>query len=105
MPSFEEYQVEQAAHRRNAGYGGDLLTCAKCQNTYFEQVVFNQYLENQPAILGQGLTPRFDQIPFILLRCACCGTMREPNITRGTRDHMNAVYDKFLDTMEQSKVK
>jgi hypothetical protein len=100
MPMYEDYEREMEANRRAQEAGGEVITC-DCGSTYFVQVICAQYLSNQTTIIGQEAIPRPSMTPFIMLKCACCDKMHEPQVVRSGRDTMNKTYDNFLDMLEK----
>jgi len=52
----------------------------KCGCTWFEQVRVNQYVSSNPIVIGQEVPP-LTMGDFTMLKCARCGTMREPRMS------------------------
>lgn len=77
-----------------------VVTCKKCESTWFEQVEVSQYSQYHSVIPSQ-MVPIFDDVVFFALRCIKCSEVYEPNIQIGLRDALRKRYEEFMQEMDR----
>lgn len=79
--------------------------CPKCKNTWFEQVVCQQYNADTLVLLGQPPAPAENAVPFVLLRCLKCRFLLEPKALRQYKDGANLSYNHLLYSIRDQEIK
>jgi hypothetical protein len=99
MPLNTAFEMEQKAGETKKDLTEGCLKCPKCNNSWFEEVKAQQYVDDHTVILGQGVPPKNGAM-FILLRCTKCSDLVEPRVLRQARDAANQMYDNFIDSLK-----